>query len=86
MVGVVLSHKMSKTAVVRVERRTVDRRLHRVQVKQNKFKIHDERDEAKIGDTVLVVECRPLSCEKRFRLKKVLRKGEEGLAPEVGVA
>ena len=77
-VGRVVSDKMDKTIVVSVERLTRHRLYKRVMRASTKFAAHDERNEAKIGDTVLIEESRPLSATKRWRLVSVLsRAGEE---------
>ncbi|MBI2083835.1 MAG: 30S ribosomal protein S17 [Deltaproteobacteria bacterium] len=73
-VGRVLSHKMQKTAIVIVERRTPELRTGKVVLQQKKYKVHDESDETQAGDEVLIEESRPLSREKRWRILKVLKK------------
>ena len=78
-VGRVVSDKMDKTIVVSVERLTRHRLYKRVIRLSTKFKAHDETNDAKIGDTVLIEESRPLSATKRWRLVSVLaRAGEHG--------
>ena len=80
-VGRVVSDKMDKTIVVSVERLTRHRLYKRVMKASTKFAAHDEANEAKIGDTVLIDESRPLSATKRWRLVSVLsRAGEERAA------
>ncbi len=80
-VGRVVSDKMDKTIVVSVERLTRHPLYKRVMKASNKFAAHDEGNEAKIGDTVLIEESRPLSATKRWRLVSVLsRAGEERAA------
>ncbi len=77
-VGRVVSDKMDKTIVVSVERLARHRLYKRVIRLSTKFKAHDEDNEARIGDTVLIEESRPLSATKRWRLVSVLsRAGEE---------
>jgi small subunit ribosomal protein S17 len=77
-VGRVVSDKMDKTIVVSVERLTRHPLYKRVMKATTKFAAHDERNEAKTGDTVLIEESRPLSATKRWRLVSVLsRAGEE---------
>jgi small subunit ribosomal protein S17 len=79
--GRVVSDKMDKTIVVSVERLTRHPLYKRVMKATTKFAAHDERNEAKIGDTVLIEESRPLSATKRWRLVSVLsRAGEERAA------
>jgi len=80
-VGRVVSDKSNKTIVVSVERLTRHRLYKRVMKASTKFAAHDEQNEAKIGDTVLIEESRPLSATKRWRLVSVLsRAGEERAA------
>jgi small subunit ribosomal protein S17 len=69
--GVVVSAAMSKTIVVKVEQIKVHPRYHKRFVINRKFKVHDEKNLAKIGDSVSFIECRPLSKEKRWRLQSV---------------
>jgi small subunit ribosomal protein S17 len=77
-VGRVVSDKMDKTIVVSVERLTRHPLYKRVMKASTKFAAHDENNEARIGDTVLIEESRPLSATKRWRLVSVLsRAGEE---------
>jgi small subunit ribosomal protein S17 len=83
-VGRVVSDKMDKTIVVSVERLTRHRLYKRVMKASTKFAAHDEQNEAKIGDTVLIEESRPLSATKRWRLVSVLsRAGEERAAETI---
>lgn len=74
--GTVTSDKMEKTITVSVE--TVKRHpLYKKTIKTSKkFKAHDERNEAKIGDIVRIIETRPLSKDKRFRLLEIVQKAE----------
>ena len=74
--GVVVSNKMDKTIVVLIER-MVAHPLYRKRIKRSKkFKAHDENNECRIGDTVLIMETRPLSKDKRWRLVEVLEKAK----------
>ena len=69
--GLVISDKMEKTIVVQVDR-MVMHQIYKKYVKQRvTYKVHDERNEARVGDTVLIEECRPLSRHKRWRMKSV---------------
>ena len=78
-VGRVVSDKMDKTIVVSVERLARHRLYKRVIRLSTKFKAHDETNDARIGDTVLIEESRPLSHTKRWRLVQVVtRSGEHG--------
>jgi small subunit ribosomal protein S17 len=73
-VGSVVSDKMAKTIVVEVTRRVTHPVYKRIVSKRKKFYAHDERGEAKVGDVVRIIECRPLSKLKRWQLKEVVRK------------
>jgi small subunit ribosomal protein S17 len=80
-VGRVVSDRMDKTIVVSVARLARHGAYKRVIRLTTKFKAHDESNEAKVGDTVLIEESRPLSATKRWRLVSVLsRAGEEAAA------
>ena len=85
-VGRVVSDKMDKTIVVSVERLTRHPLYKRVMKASTKFAAHDERNEARIGDTVLIEESRPLSATKRWRLVSVLSRAGEERAAETMVA
>ena len=73
-VGEVVSAKMTKTIVVEVTRRVPHPMYKRIINKRSKFYAHDEEQRAQIGDTVRIIECRPMSKLKRWRLGEVLRK------------
>lgn len=73
-VGAVVSDKMAKTIVVEVTRRVQHPLYKRIINKRKKFYAHDENSEAKVGDVVRIVECRPLSKLKRWRLKEIVRR------------
>lgn len=74
--GVVLSRKMDKTAIVSVVRLTHHPLYNKVIKKAKKYKVHDENNACHPGDKVRIIECRPLSREKRWRLAEILLKGE----------
>ena len=75
-VGQVVSDKMDKTIVVAVED-SVQHKLYKKIVKRTyKLKAHDENNECGVGDTVKVMECRPLSKDKRWRLVEIIKKAE----------
>ncbi|MEI6076612.1 MAG: 30S ribosomal protein S17 [Verrucomicrobiota bacterium] len=76
-VGEVVSNKMTKTIVVRVERRFPHPQFKKIVTSYKKFYAHDEKAEAKIGDTVCIEESRPLSKLKRWTLVKVLERAVE---------
>lgn len=73
-VGVVASDRMDKTIVVTIERRFMHPVYRKYVKSQKKYKAHDETNECRIGDKVLIEECRPLSRDKRWKLKKILEK------------
>lgn len=73
-IGIVASDKMDKTVVVRVESRTRHPLYGKITKSSKKYKAHDENNEAKIGDKVLITETRPLSKEKRWRVVEILEK------------
>lgn len=77
MVGVVVSNRMQKTIVVRVERRFPHPRYRKIVRRFKKFYAHDEKNQARIGDTVRIVETRPLSKLKRWRLVEILTRASE---------
>ncbi len=74
--GVVVSDKMDKTIVVQVSAVKPHKEYQKVIRRTNRLKAHDEQNEARVGDTVLVRECRPLSRDKTWRLIKVLERAE----------
>ena len=85
-VGRVVSDKMDKTIVVSVERLARHRLYKRVIRLTTKFKAHDEANDARTGDTVLIEESRPLSATKRWRLLAVIqRAGDHGIPGEAVV-
>lgn len=75
MTGTVTSDKNDKTIVINVK----ERKTHPIYKKQytvdTKFMAHDEKNESKVGDLVVIVECRPLSSRKRFQLQRILERG-----------
>ncbi len=79
-IGEVISSKMAKTIVVRVERRFAHARFKKVVTGYKKFYAHDEKSEAKVGDRVRIEETRPLSKTKRWRLVEIVQKSA-GVAP-----
>jgi small subunit ribosomal protein S17 len=85
-VGRVVSDRMDKTIVVSVERLARHRLYKRVIRLTTRFKAHDEANDARIGDTVLIEEARPMSATKRWRLVSVVeRAGAHGLPGETVV-
>ncbi len=72
--GIVISNKMQKTIVVRLDRRYRHAKYGKFMTKTKKIKAHDEGNTAKIGDLVTVVATKPISKEKRYALKEIVRK------------
>ncbi len=79
-VGQVVSNKMTKTIVVRVERRFSHPQFKKIVTAYKKFYAHDEKAEAKVGDTVRIQETRPLSRLKRWQLVEVVERNAEETA------
>ena len=77
MIGIVTSDKMQKTVVVTVSRRVKDPTYQKFVVKKSKFKAHDEKNEAKMGDKVLLYETKPISKDKKWKVGKILTKAVE---------
>ncbi len=75
-IGVVTSDKMSKSITVTVERRVMHPKYHKFVKRTSKFMAHDEKGEAHIGDTVRIMETRPVSKLKRWRLVEVIEKAK----------
>ena len=76
-VGVVVSDVQNKTIVVKVDRRTPHPLYKKVVKVRKKFTAHDENNEAKVGDTVRIVETRPLSKNKCWRLLEIISRPEQ---------
>jgi small subunit ribosomal protein S17 len=72
LIGKVVSDKMDKTVVVELERIKVHPKYKRRFKVSKRYKAHDEKNEYKVGDKVMIEECRPLSKEKRWRVIKKL--------------
>jgi small subunit ribosomal protein S17 len=73
-VGIVISDKMQKTVVVAIERRVRHPVYGKMMTRTKKLKAHDEENTAKVGDTVRIMETRPLSKDKRFRLVEIVER------------
>jgi small subunit ribosomal protein S17 len=78
IVGTVTSTKMAKTITVTVTRRVRDRRFHKFLTNRVKYHVHDENNVGKVGDLVEIVESRPMSRTKRWRLLRTITKAVEG--------
>jgi small subunit ribosomal protein S17 len=74
--GIVTSDKMEKTIVVEIMMRKLHPLYKKYVTKSKTFKAHDEKNEARIGDTVRVEECRPLSRDKRWRLIEIVERAK----------
>ncbi|GAA0599732.1 MULTISPECIES: 30S ribosomal protein S17 [Actinomadura] len=74
--GLVVSDKMDKTVVVSVEDRVTHRRYHKVIRRTKNYKAHDEANECGVGDRVRLMETRPLSATKRWRVVEILEKAK----------
>jgi small subunit ribosomal protein S17 len=76
--GVVVSDRMRKTIVVALERTVMHQTYGKYLKRRAKVKAHDEKDECRVGDRVLIVESRPLSRDKRWRVTRVLERAAVG--------
>lgn len=74
LIGLVASDKMQKTIVVEVTRRIRHPIYHKYVQSRSRYKAHDERNDCKVGDRVLIEECRPMSADKRWRLVEILER------------
>jgi small subunit ribosomal protein S17 len=77
LIGVITSDKMQKTRVVLVERRLSHTKYGKYMTSRTKYKAHDEKNEYKTGDRVLIVESRPLSRDKRWRVEKLIERPQD---------
>ncbi len=84
--GIVLSYKMQKTIVVQVRRKVPHPLYGKVIERAVKFKVHDEKNEAKIGDRVTIQETRPLSKQKRWFLVEIIERGPGKLKKDAGAS
>jgi small subunit ribosomal protein S17 len=75
-IGTVVSDKMDKTVVVRVERQFAHAIYKKIIKRTERFKAHDEKNDAHVGDTVRIEETRPISKEKRWRVVEVLERAK----------
>jgi small subunit ribosomal protein S17 len=74
--GVVVSDRMQKTVVVAVERTVKHPKYKKYLKRRTHFKAHDESNQCRVGDRVLIVECRPVSREKRWRVSQILERAK----------
>ena len=75
-VGLVTSDKMDKTVVVTITTKKMDRLYKKYVTQTKKYKAHDELNDAHVGDTVRIVECRPLSKNKCWRLAEIVERAK----------
>jgi small subunit ribosomal protein S17 len=73
-IGRVVSDKMDKTVVLAVTRRIAHSRYNKVMKRTTKYKAHDEKNECKVGDMVRVIETRPISKDKRWKVLEIVEK------------
>lgn len=82
ILGTVTSTKMDKTAVITVIRRVRDRRFHKFVSRRVRYKAHDENNAAKVGDLVEIIEARPMSRTKRWRIIRTISHNAEVAAAD----
>jgi len=75
-VGVVVSDKMDKTCVIKIQTRVRHPLYGKIMNRTSKLKVHDEKNECGVGDTIRVMETRPLSHDKRWRLVEIIEKAK----------
>ena len=73
--GTVVKRAGEKTITVLVERKVTHPRYHKIVKRFKKYLVHDESNEVNVGDTVIAIECRPMSKTKTFRLKEIIARG-----------
>ena len=76
MVGMVVSDRMEKTRVVMVQRLVKHPLYQKYIRRRSRYKVHDETNSCRVGDRVMIVETRPLSREKRWRVKEILERAQ----------
>ena len=76
MVGMVISDRMDKTRVVSVQRLVKHPLYQKYTRKRTRYQVHDEKNACHLGDRVLIIETRPLSREKRWRMKEILERAQ----------
>jgi small subunit ribosomal protein S17 len=78
--GLVVSDRMHKTVIVSIERTVVHPKYKKYLRRRTKVKAHDESNQSRVGDRVMIVECRPLSRDKRWRVSKILERAKTMVA------
>ncbi|HNS14331.1 MAG TPA: 30S ribosomal protein S17 [Syntrophorhabdaceae bacterium] len=76
MTGIVVKDKMDKTIVVEVEKVLLHPKYHKYLKRKKRYKVHDEKNICKMGDVVSIIEARPISKDKRWLLKEIVKKEE----------
>ena len=84
--GWVISDRMQKTVIVSVERTVMHPKYKKYLKRRTKVKAHDEQNQSHVGDRVLIVECRPLSRDKRWRVSRILARAKTTEADESNAA
>ena len=79
-IGLVVSDRMHKTVIVSVERTVMHPKYKKYLRRRTKVKAHDESNQSHVGDRVMIVECRPLSRDKRWRVSKILERAKTMVA------
>ena len=74
--GLVVSDRMHKTVIVSVERTVMHPKYKKYLRRRTKVKAHDESNQSHVGDRVMIVECRPLSRDKRWRVSRILERAK----------
>lgn len=74
--GVVVSDKMEKTVVIEVVTRHTHPKFKKIMTRTSRIKVHDEKNECQVGDTIIATEMRPLSKQKHHTLKKIVEKAK----------
>ena len=74
LIGLIVSYKMNKSVVVRIERFVQHKVYKKFMKRYKKYHAHDEKNECRIGDSVKIIETRPLSKLKRFRISEIVKK------------
>jgi len=74
--GVVISNRMQKTVVVSIDRTVLHAKYKKYLRRRTKVKAHDENNQCRVGDRVLIVECRPLSRDKHWRVREVIERAK----------
>jgi small subunit ribosomal protein S17 len=75
-IGVVVSDRMHKTVIVSLERTVMHPKYKKYLRRRTRVKVHDESNQSRVGDRVMIVECRPLSRDKRWRVSKILERAK----------